>query len=204
MSDRSWPFAGHGRNHRPAVGAGHGTVWTVAAAPEGPLGVRPGTGSWGQRVLEQAARVVGLVHDRFPSRNEPSLVVRSPVACAAETIALVLDDAAPVPETQRDVQDLLLRLRGHLMQLGAQGPQTGPWVQALDRARQVAEQAPPVDDFLKSRVHLRKLADQLQTALAEVDGPRTVPEPLGSGQEAVAVNRLKNHALDTTAVRRQQ
>ncbi|MFB6984485.1 DUF6415 family natural product biosynthesis protein [Streptomyces sp. NPDC056304] len=179
----------------------------MAAAPEGPLGVRPGAGSWGQRVLEQAARVVGLARGRFPSRNEPSPVVRSAVACAAETIALVLDDAAPVPETQRDVQDLLLRLRGHLMQLGAQGPQTGPWAQALGQARQLAEQAPPVDDFLKSRVHLRKLAAQLQTMLAEMRGPQTVPGPLGSGQEVAAVS-LPNHPLGSsiaaTAARRQQ
>jgi hypothetical protein len=140
------------------------------------------------------------------SRNKPSPVVRSAVACAAETIALVLDEAAPVLETRRDVQDLLLRLRGYLMQLAAQGPRTGPWAQALDRARRLAEQAPPADDFLQSRVHLRQLALQLQTVLAEMDGPRPVPGPQGSRQEAAASR--PNHPLDslfgTPAARRRQ
>ncbi|MEU9763484.1 DUF6415 family natural product biosynthesis protein [Streptomyces sp. NPDC047987] len=186
MSDRSWRFAGHGRNRRPAVGAGRATVWTVAVAPQGSLGAHPRTDSWGQRVRDRAARIISLVRDRFLDRNGPSPVVRSSVACARETIALVLDEEAPVPETQRDVQDLLFRLRGHLMQFGAQGPRSGPWAQALDEARQLAEQAPPLDDFLGSRVHLRQLALRVRALLAEMDDPWPVPGLLGSGQEAAA------------------
>ncbi|MFE1405392.1 DUF6415 family natural product biosynthesis protein [Streptomyces sp. NPDC058770] len=186
MSCRSWLFAGHGRNRRPAVGAGRAAVWAVAVAPQGSLGVHPRTDSWGQRVRDRAARIISLVHDRFLDRNVPSPVVRSAVVCARETIALVLDEEAPVPETQRDVQDLRLRLRGHLMQLGARGPRTGPWAQALDEARQLAEQAPPLDDFLGSRVHLRQLALRVRALLAEMGDPEPVPELLGSGQEAAA------------------
>ncbi|MGW1107394.1 DUF6415 family natural product biosynthesis protein [Streptomyces sp. NPDC002540] len=90
------------------------------------------------------------------------------------SIALVLDDAAPVPESERDMEDLLLRLRGHLMQLGAEGPRTGPWAQALGAARELAAQAPPVGDFLQSRVHLRRLALNLKSVLDETGEARLV------------------------------
>ncbi|MGX5186235.1 hypothetical protein ACWKT5_26525 [Streptomyces avermitilis] len=35
---------------------------------------------------------------------------------------MVLTDGAPTPETDLDIHDLMLRLRGHLMQLGAMAP----------------------------------------------------------------------------------
>jgi hypothetical protein len=119
--------------------------------------------------------LAGLVHAAFPGRKKHSpAACRSAVACAGETIALVFDDAAPVPESERDVEDLLLRLRGHLMQLDVEDPRTGPWAEALGAARELAAQAPPVSDFLQSRVHLRQLALKLKSMLDEMGEARLV------------------------------
>ncbi|WP_433855234.1 DUF6415 family natural product biosynthesis protein [Streptomyces kronopolitis] len=47
---------------------------------------------------------------------------RSVVSAAQETVSMVLADGAPTPESDQDIRDLMLMLRGHLMLLGALTP----------------------------------------------------------------------------------
>ncbi|MFG3403841.1 DUF5999 family protein [Streptomyces sp. NPDC048142] len=59
---------------------------------------------------------------RIRSGRRPTPTTRHVAAAAQETLAVVLADGAPIPENDQDVHDLMLRLRGHLMQLGALAP----------------------------------------------------------------------------------
>jgi hypothetical protein len=102
-------------------------------------------------------------------RNDHSLA-RSVVVAAKETIALVLDEESAVPEDDQDVNLLVLRLRGHLMQLGPAADASlscASLADALDTARLLAAQEEP-DNFMKSRVHLRQLAIAVQSVLTEM------------------------------------
>ncbi|MFE7331574.1 DUF6415 family natural product biosynthesis protein [Streptomyces sp. NPDC057565] len=128
----------------------------------------------GRSSLSAVGAASGVVRNVYVAAQRP-VVSQSMVMRAGETIGLVIDDEAPVPKRQQDVEDLLLRLRGHLMELGAEGPRTGPWTQALVAVRELAAQAPPTDDFLQSRVHLRRLALQLKSVLDHMGGSRPVP-----------------------------
>ncbi|MFE4333240.1 DUF6415 family natural product biosynthesis protein [Streptomyces sp. NPDC056638] len=76
-----------------------------------------------------------------------------------------MSEDTSVPASIQDVADLAEHLGGHLMELGSEGPRTGPWAQALGAARELAEQAPPADDFPQSCVHLRRLALELKSVL---------------------------------------
>lgn len=107
--------------------------------------------------------------DSGAHRKDQSLV-RSVVAAARETIALVLDEESPVPEDDQDVNLLVLRLRGHLMQLGPAADTSlrcASLANALKTARLLAAQEAP-DNFIKSRVHLRQLANAVQSVLTEM------------------------------------
>ncbi|MFD7862276.1 DUF6415 family natural product biosynthesis protein [Streptomyces sp. NPDC059783] len=81
-----------------------------------------------------------------------------------ETVALVLDEAAPLPESADDVEDLARRLRGHISQLGLVLP---PEASSLRSAQQLASSGVP-DGYMPSRVHLVKLAEATQALVAAV------------------------------------
>ncbi|NEE35329.1 hypothetical protein CH313_28685 [Streptomyces sp. TSRI0384-2] len=83
---------------------------------------------------------------------------------ATETVTLVLGEDSPVPETAADVEDLVLRLRGHVNQLGTLMPSQEP---ALLRAQQLCSDGLP-EGYLPSRVHLVKLAEATQELIAKV------------------------------------
>ncbi|MGW0538039.1 DUF6415 family natural product biosynthesis protein [Streptomyces sp. NPDC003032] len=93
------------------------------------------------------------------------------MVAAQETVSLVLDEGAPVPETDQDVLDLVLMLRGHLAQIGpALDHPTKALADALDTARTLAQTGMP-RGFMPSRVYLRKLAQSVQAVLEEA--PKT-------------------------------
>ncbi|MFB7918574.1 DUF6415 family natural product biosynthesis protein [Streptomyces sp. NPDC056061] len=106
------------------------------------------------------------------------------VAQATETVARILDEDGPLPETQADRTDLLCRLSGHLMELGPHVPSSGPCAEALKRSWQQAAGAPSVDHYLPLCVHLRALAQRVHELLVEMDKMRSV-----QGAEA---GRLEN------------
>ncbi|MEU7723624.1 DUF6415 family natural product biosynthesis protein [Streptomyces tibetensis] len=89
---------------------------------------------------------------------------RDQAAAAAETVALVLDEESPLPESDSDVEELARRLRGHISQLGVEVP---PGASALRGAQQLASAGVP-DGYMCSRVHLVKLAQATQELIAAV------------------------------------
>lgn len=94
--------------------------------------------------------------------------IRSVVVAAKETTALVLDEEASVPESDQDVVDLVLRLRGHLMQLGpAADASPGSLADALTVAQRLAAQEVP-NSFMQSLVYLRNLTLRVQEVLVEM------------------------------------
>ncbi|MFD4476008.1 DUF6415 family natural product biosynthesis protein [Streptomyces sp. NPDC058471] len=118
----------------------------------------------------------------FPGAVTPSRALgRSFVVAAQETVSLVLNEDAPVPESDQDVLDLVLRLRGHLAQLGsALDSPARPLADALDAARALAADELP-EGFMPSRVYLRKLALSVQAVVEELPWPRpAAPEALGT------------------------
>ncbi|MEV7192337.1 DUF6415 family natural product biosynthesis protein [Streptomyces sp. NPDC093510] len=100
---------------------------------------------------------------------------RSRVVATRETVSLVLSEDAPVPESDEDVLDLVLRLRGHLTQLGlAVDRPVGLLAGALAEARHLAATDLP-RGFMPSRVYLRRLALSVQVIVDELlpEMPRT-------------------------------
>ncbi len=89
---------------------------------------------------------------------------RDQAVSAKETVTLVLGEDSPVPVTAADVEDLVLRLRGHVNQLGSLVPSQEP---ALLRAQQLCSDALP-EGYLPSRVHLVKLAEATQELIAKI------------------------------------
>ncbi|WP_234340345.1 DUF6415 family natural product biosynthesis protein [Streptomyces sp. TP-A0875] len=79
-------------------------------------------------------------------------------------MTLVLGEDSPVPETAADVEDLVLRLRGHVNQLGTLMPSQEP---ALLRAQQLCSVGLP-EGYLPSRVHLVRLAEATQELIAKI------------------------------------
>jgi hypothetical protein len=98
-----------------------------------------------------------------------TLPSRSAIAPARETIALVLDENAPLPENDQDILDLVLRLRGDLMQLGhAIDSRPCPAIEkTLTAARHLAATDVPAEN-VAARVHLRDLATTLQSVITEL------------------------------------
>lgn len=64
---------------------------------------------------EACQRVRRGRRDRVPATLGPQ---RNQAVAAAETVALVLDEDSPLPESAADVEELARRLRGHFSQLG--------------------------------------------------------------------------------------
>ncbi|MEU4986487.1 DUF6415 family natural product biosynthesis protein [Streptomyces anthocyanicus] len=89
---------------------------------------------------------------------------RDQAVSATETVTLVLGEGSPVPETAADVEDLVLRLRGHVNQLGTLVPSKEP---TLLRAQQLCSNGLP-EGYLPSRVRLVKLAEAPQELIAKI------------------------------------
>lgn len=90
---------------------------------------------------------------------------RDQATATAETVALVLDEESPLPETAADVEDLARRLRGHINQLGVMVPNKEP---ALRHAQQLGSAGVP-DGYMPSRVYLVQLAKATQELAATVE-----------------------------------
>ncbi|MGW6202246.1 DUF5999 family protein [Streptomyces sp. NPDC055089] len=86
-----------------------------------------------------------------------------------ETLALALDENAPVLDSDRDIDDVVLRLRGHLMELGhaAPGPSRPVIEKSLTAARKLADADVPTG-HVKARVHLRQLAEAVKLVITEL------------------------------------
>ncbi|MGJ5751506.1 DUF6415 family natural product biosynthesis protein [Streptomyces puniciscabiei] len=89
---------------------------------------------------------------------------RDHVVAALETVTLVLGEDSPLPESARDVEDLVRLLRGHVAQLGAR---TTPGSPALLRAQQLCSESIP-EGYMPSRVYLVQLAEATQELVAYV------------------------------------
>ncbi|MFD9778826.1 DUF6415 family natural product biosynthesis protein [[Kitasatospora] papulosa] len=98
-------------------------------------------------------------------------VQRDQSVAAAETVALVLDEDSPLPESADDVEELARRLRGHISQLGFAVP---PGASALSSAQQLASSGMP-EGYMSSRVHLVKLAEATQALVATVQAHGLIP-----------------------------
>jgi hypothetical protein len=86
------------------------------------------------------------------------------VACASETVTLVLREDSPLPKTAADVERLVLRLRGHVSQLGALLPAQET---ELLRAQQLCSDGLP-EGYVSSRIHLVRLAEATQELISVV------------------------------------
>ncbi|MFC8016601.1 DUF5999 family protein [[Kitasatospora] papulosa] len=117
--------------------------------------------------LTALGRILGIRRPAMATSSPRSIVVS-----ALETLALVLNEDSPVPESDRDVDDLMLRLRGHLMQLGPATPDSPAMLKA---AQALASKEAP-DDYLQARVHLRKLALAIQELITEMSSAGAVCE----------------------------
>ncbi|MFF3359109.1 DUF6415 family natural product biosynthesis protein [Streptomyces sp. NPDC002917] len=96
--------------------------------------------------------------------SSPFVSPRSVVAAAEETLSMVLSDGALTPETDQDVHDLMLRLRGHLMQLGAMAPGRSRAVaEVMKMARQREAEVP--DSCARALMPLAKFAVAVRTVL---------------------------------------
>ncbi|WP_329430130.1 hypothetical protein [Streptomyces anthocyanicus] len=95
-------------------------------------------------------------------------------AAAAQTVSLVLAEDAPLPDSDRDVNDLVHLLRGHVAQLGAL---TAPGSPALLHAQQLCSDCIP-EDYVPSRVYLVGLAEATHDLVAHVE--RGGPEPISA------------------------
>ncbi|MFJ4695547.1 DUF6415 family natural product biosynthesis protein [Streptomyces sp. NPDC088766] len=90
---------------------------------------------------------------------------RNQAVAATETVALVLDEESPLPETAADVEDLARRLRGHINRLGVMVPKETP---VLRHAQQLGSAGVP-DSYVPSRVYLVQLAKATQELTATVE-----------------------------------
>ncbi|MFE2850105.1 DUF6415 family natural product biosynthesis protein [Streptomyces lavendulae] len=104
-------------------------------------------------------------------RDRAARSVRSVVVATRETCLLVLDEDSEAVESDQDVSDLLLRLRGHLVQLGpvidAVSAPADSLLALLDEVRELAWAEAP-GDFIKSRVHLRHFARVTHAVLVDM------------------------------------
>lgn len=126
----------------------------------------------GTAVPVPACTLDGPTGSGLPECATPTPAVgRSFVVAMQETVSLVLDEAAPVPETDQDVRDLVLRLRGHLAQVGpAVDSPVRPLAEVLDEARALAADELP-EGFMPSRVYLRALALRARAVVEELLRP---------------------------------
>lgn len=100
----------------------------------------------------------------------PTGMQRDQAVAAAETVALVLGEDSPLPESADDVEELARRLRGHISQLGFSAPPGA----TLRGAQQLASADVP-DSYMPSRVHIVKLAEATQDLVAIVQAHGIAP-----------------------------
>ncbi|MGW2984109.1 DUF6415 family natural product biosynthesis protein [Streptomyces goshikiensis] len=99
-----------------------------------------------------------------PRPASPSATPRSVVTATEETLAMVLTDGAPIPETDQDIHDLMLRLRGHLMELGAMAPDRSHAVsEAMETARRRESEVP--ENCAQALMPLARFATAVRTVL---------------------------------------
>ncbi|MFB7597601.1 hypothetical protein [Streptomyces sp. NPDC056160] len=96
------------------------------------------------------------------SLRRPVRVERDQATAAAETVALVLDEDSPLPESAEDVEELVVRLRGHILRLGALLPGGVPVVAHAQRLASL----PLPDGYVPSRRHLVRLAEASRDVIA--------------------------------------
>lgn len=97
--------------------------------------------------------------DAAPAWESPGVgrrTERDPADAALETCALVLGEDSPVPGSDRDVEDLVRCLRGHIMQLGIG---MASEMALLQCAQELSAAELPKGYYTPSRVYLRKLAE---------------------------------------------
>ncbi|MEU3904121.1 DUF6415 family natural product biosynthesis protein [Streptomyces goshikiensis] len=110
---------------------------------------------------------------RLPA--SPSVTPRPVVTAAEETLSMVLADDAPIPETDQDIYDLMLRLRGHLMQLGAAAPDRSHAVsEAMETARRREAEVP--ENCAQALMPLVKFAAAVRTVLWALRSDGTLDE----------------------------
>ncbi|WEH37881.1 DUF5999 family protein (plasmid) [Streptomyces sp. AM 4-1-1] len=106
------------------------------------------------------------VRSQPSGRKAPS---RSIIAATRETLALVLDENAPLLDSDHDIDDVILRLRGHLMELGhASLGRSRPELDAALAAARKSSEADVPTQYLDMRKHLRKLATAVATVVVEL------------------------------------
>ncbi|MGY3677385.1 DUF6415 family natural product biosynthesis protein [Streptomyces sp. TE33382] len=123
-------------------------------------------------------------------RVRPAAPSRDLAVAVTETVTLVLGEESPLPETEQDIVDLVRRLRGHVMQLGAvvlPGP-------ALDHAREISGGDLP-DGYLPSRVYLRQLAEATQDLVRAANSPPQCEERRAPVPGRWRVRRPSRNAL---------
>lgn len=114
---------------------------------------------------------------------------RDQAMATAETVALVLDEESPLPETAADVEDLARRLRGHIHRLGVMVPKETP---VLRHAQQLGSTGVP-DGYVPSRVYLVQLAKAAQelAATAETCGSGRAKQQQGRRRWTPRINILR-------------
>ncbi len=118
-----------------------------------------------------------------------SVASRSVVSAARETVAMVLADGAPIPETDQDIYDLMLRLRGHLMQLGALAPDRSHAVaEAMAVARERETEVP--EDCARALMPLAKFAAAVRAVLWALRAEGALCEHPSPCPPASATDRL--------------
>jgi hypothetical protein len=81
----------------------------------------------------------------------------------------VLDENAPILDSDQDIDDVVLRLRGHLMELGHATPE--PPRPAIEKAFKAARLLADIDvptGHAQARVHLRQLAEAVNLVITEL------------------------------------
>ncbi|MFD8609629.1 hypothetical protein [Streptomyces sp. NPDC059631] len=121
---------------------------------------------------------------RRPVRGE-----RDQATAAAETVALVLAEDSPLPETAGDVEELVVRLRGHILRLGALLPSDE---QAVACAQRLAS-LPLPDGYVPSRRHLVRLAEATRDVIAALapGGPPGEHSSAGGGRRVSSRNAVR-------------
>ncbi|MEU2227018.1 DUF6415 family natural product biosynthesis protein [Streptomyces sp. NPDC018347] len=121
--------------------------------------------------------------------TEAPVPERDHVVAASETVALVLGEDSPLPESAADVEDLVRLLRGHVAQLSAR---TAPGTPALLRAQRLCSDSIP-EGHVPSRVYLVRLAEATQELMAYVErgGPGPISVEGGRRWRKPTVNVLR-------------
>lgn len=122
--------------------------------------------------------------------------VRDPTAAATETVALVLGEFEPLPASEQDVTDLVLRLRGHVSALGVELPlNCGP----MRAAWQLASEAIPAG-YMPSRVYLRQLALATLELIEERRRSTATVARAALAQKPAGLRRLRPPSRNTVRV----